>query len=1802
MEKEMKANLPMNKHRITKKPVVAILLVLLFAITGVLVFASKSPDVELIGGYYVTANNRGNYTIIGLDGTQSSTTLLVPEMLGDKTVDEIAGGAFTGSRMKNFIVPTTIEYVGKNAFDGEGVFYIYMVGRKDLSGMTVDENWSGAGEVIFQDVRPQINFKPDIKEVGDFASNTSRPSTDLVIEGELPFDESLLSHPDFSTDFNTQNPSISKDDEANKKSPMKRIEIVTPPSKIEYVEKTAFDPKGMLVKAVYEDGFSQLVSGYIYSKELLALGVNTVIISYSDSGVTQTANVSISVVKKQPIKLTVKNPPEKVKYVEGQNFIPDGTVFIAEYNNSETRTVTPNYVDIPLVLNQPNVEFTYSENGGRVKVNQPITVIKKVPAKLTIKTSATKTAYIEGNIFDKTGITLEVTDNDGEKKEVTDFTYPTEKLLFGETEALLTYTRDGVTVQTFQLITVRNRLPTKLEIITPPDKTLYIEDIPFSPDGLTTRATYDNGDVEMVIPTYDKSDLLFGQTEVKIIYEENTGKVDIPQPITVIKKTPTELKVKTQPDKRTYSNGLKFSKKGMEVEALYDNGKTYPVTVYTYPDVRLTENQTNVTLTHKENNATVTTDVPISVLAQMVVYEKRHTNKADCSTCSGSGRINTITECGACGGNGKITESFACVKEVTFFACTSCGKDYPDASAICADCKGTVAVAKRPCGICNGTGTGKREVTCATCNGFGQVGDIPNCQLCNGRGEFRTKGNFIIDVVAVDGSLPDDAEHTDGFWYIKKRAIVDEDYVSTLTITTPPTKTAYIEEEVFEPTGMQIKLLPADSDNAVLIEPTYPTEELVFGQTYVTISYIDDIDNKANINQPITVAKRKPVSLKITAPPDKTTYGENTDFLQYGMKVEATYDNGKIYEVAGYTFTPKVTFGQTDITISYSENGGTATTTQPITVIKRTADKLIIIDPLYKKNYIEGDHFYLGDTKVTVTYDSGEVTEITPTFENNTLIYGQTAVTLSYEESGTTVTVDVPITVAHRTPKALKVTKLPNMTKYTAGLKFNKAGMFVEAIYDNDATAMVTRYTFSDVRLNNGQSGVTISYTENGKTVTTNVPITVGVGMYEYDKHICNLHTCGVCSGRGIINTLVRCSRCSGSGRITSSETRTCGSCSGSGRGAQYYILSAAPCYVCGATGFSGQHRHATGEYDPCGSCGGSGSKSYTSTSTCYNCSGSGQTGSIKTCSPCAGRGKTGSKGVYQSTLSALDGSLPNNGEHTDGFWYIRGRQIVDNEYLSNLVVTKLPVKTTYIEGTVFDPTGIETKLVPAGNTNGEIVTATYPTEKVALGQTDITISYTDEYGTTSTTTQPIVVVKKSPTAIRIVTPPEKTEYIENTNFVSVGMKVEATYDNGTKQEVNGYTFPSTVILGQTSILVSYLENGVSRTTSQPITVVEKSLSKITITKATYTARYIEGEIFDLKDSEVSAVYNNADEKVITPTFSNAPLTLGQDFVTLSYEETGISATVNAPITVVDKAPTEIKVTKQPDTTTYSAGLKFKSGGMIVVALYGNGTTKEVTSYTFPNTLLVEGQNKVRLSYSEHGKDLTVYVPITVGPQMAVYEKYESNIRNECEILDANNYNEMRVTTKAGSQYKITINLVDLTIDTDGNAIWSAGSKIDLPASMKEGVSWNVSGWQKSSDNTYFLISQVECVGRDEGNNYQVYKLFYNKIFTGNIIQKNEKGRYLTNVTAKSGSLPANGKHTDGYWYVLKNLIQDKVVAPKTKAPVTSNPDTNLIVTYEKWTAKNGKKQIYLADVEATSGTLPENGIHTDGYYYRKKA
>lgn len=78
---------------------------------------------------------------------------------------------------------------------------------------------------------------------------------------------------------------------------LESIEIQTPPIKLSYTPGELFDPTGMEVLAVYENGISGLVTGYSYSPMTLNTWDTEVTISYAEGPIVKTATVFVTVAK-----------------------------------------------------------------------------------------------------------------------------------------------------------------------------------------------------------------------------------------------------------------------------------------------------------------------------------------------------------------------------------------------------------------------------------------------------------------------------------------------------------------------------------------------------------------------------------------------------------------------------------------------------------------------------------------------------------------------------------------------------------------------------------------------------------------------------------------------------------------------------------------------------------------------------------------------------------------------------------------------------------------------------------------------------------------------------------------------------------------------------------------------------------------------------------------------------------------------------------------------------------------------------------------------------------------------------------------------------------------------------------------------------------------------------------------------------------------------------------------------------------------------------------------------------------------
>ena len=243
----------------------------------------------------------------------------------------------------------------------------------------------------------------------------------------------------------------------------------------------------------------------------------------------------------------------------------------------------------------------------------------------------------------------------------------------------------------------------------------------------------------------------------------------------------------------------------------------------------------------------------------------------------------------------------------------------------------------------------------------------------------------------------------------------------------------------------------------------------------------------------------------------------------------------------------------------------------------------------------------------------------------------------------------------------------------------------------------------------------------------------------------------------------------------------------------------------------------------------------------------------------------------------------------------------VDLMITTGVAVTKQPSKTTYFIGEEFDPTGMVVTATFADDTTADVTEdCTFSPETMAEGTKSVAVTYR-RAGITKTAA--VTVTVRVLDHIAITTAPTKTAYKYGETFAPAGMVVTAYYTDEASRAVTGYTYSPTgaLKLSDTTITVSYTEGGVTKTTTQAITVA-KVLSGIKITTPPNRTAYFEREVFDPTGMVVTAHYTDGSSKAVTGyTYSpTSQLSKGTTMITVSYSEGGVTKTTTQSITVTE--------------------------------------------------------------------------------------------------------------------------------------------------------------------------------------------------------------------------------------------------------------------------------------------------------------
>lgn len=260
-----------------------------------------------------------------------------------------------------------------------------------------------------------------------------------------------------------------------------------------------------------------------------------------------------------------------------------------------------------------------------------------------------------------------------------------------------------------------------------------------------------------------------------------------------------------------------------------------------------------------------------------------------------------------------------------------------------------------------------------------------------------------------------------------------------IAITTPPSITVYGAGENFNPAGMIVTAYYSDGTSAAVNTYTYtPSTGLTTNDNIVTISYTEDGITCIAYQAIAVDTSLIPASITVIKNPDKMKYRVGEYFDTIGMICQVIYSDYSINsDVKGYVISPSsaLTANDTAITISYTFNGTTISTTLAIDIISLAS--IAITKQPTKTSYYEDEFFSPIGMEVTATYSDGstDVVENYSYSPTTALVYGQDSIRVSYTEGGITRTTDLTISVTYYDYDFTKSIVIPaNQTITLAGI------------------------------------------------------------------------------------------------------------------------------------------------------------------------------------------------------------------------------------------------------------------------------------------------------------------------------------------------------------------------------------------------------------------------------------------------------------------------------------------------------------------------------------------------------------------------------------------------------------------------------------------------------------------------------------------------------------------------------------------------------------------------------------------------
>ena len=446
------------------------------------------------------------------------------------------------------------------------------------------------------------------------------------------------------------------------------ITLLSGPEKTEFIRDTKLDYTGAVAKISYDDGTYEnvnLTPSNTTGADITKSSTYVVTYEYENHSV----NFTIKVV---PLKITgikVKSLPTKTTYVEGQSIDIDGLEVILTRNDDTYETINDYNIDYENKPGKQSVTVTYND----YTTTFDVTFTEKELVGISVTENPTKTSYFEDEKFDRSGMVITATYNNGLSEKITD--YETSEITdeIGTQSIKISYGGK----YTYLAIEVKEIVLETLSITKVPLKTTYIIGSNFDTTGMEVTANYNNGK-SVVVTDYYVSPLptVIGEGKVTISYGGKSTTIDV----TIKEKRLIKIEV-TPPEKTTYFTGEQLDTTGMIVIAYYNNKTSEEVTDYVISGFGDKDETNKVVVSYKEHTASF--EVVIHNPTNKWITKKEATCEDDgekimyCTTCD---EVIRSEEIKAIGHNysEKIVKPTCTEKGYTEHTCKNCGDTYRD--------------------------------------------------------------------------------------------------------------------------------------------------------------------------------------------------------------------------------------------------------------------------------------------------------------------------------------------------------------------------------------------------------------------------------------------------------------------------------------------------------------------------------------------------------------------------------------------------------------------------------------------------------------------------------------------------------------------------------------------------------------------------------------------------------------------------------------------------------------------------------------------------------------------------------------------------------------------------------------------------------------------------------------------------------------------------------------------------------------------------------------------------------------------